>query len=312
MLQELSRCTWMARTLRTAPGVRGVIGRYVAGEHVEDAVGAARRLRAAGLLITLDYLGEDVRQPSEALRTVACYQDLLVRLDEAGLARGADVSVKLSALGQRIGWDGVRPERDAELMALEHATRICEAANSVGATVTVDMEEHGTVDSTLSVVAELRAGFPATGVAVQARLRRAEEQCRDLAVGKVRVRLVKGAYGAPTSVAYARGREADTSYVRCMRVLMAGDGYPMLATHDPRMIEIASALAVLNERDENSFEYQMLYGVRPGEQSRLVDLGARVRVYVPYGEDWYGYLLRRLAERPANLRPHLRSLVTAG
>jgi proline dehydrogenase len=176
--------------------------------------------------------------------------------------------------------------------------------------VTLDMEDHTTVDSTLRVLAELRQDFPDTGAVIQSYLRRAEEYCAGLAHEGSRVRLCKGAYSAPESVAFGGKDEIDRSYVRCMRVLMAGSGYPMLATHDPRLIEIGGALAVLNGRDADRFEYQMLYGIRPAEQRRLTELGGQVRVYVPYGEEWYGYLMRRLAERPANLGFFLRSLAT--
>jgi proline dehydrogenase len=145
---------------------------------------------------------------------------------------------------------------------------------------------------------------------LQSYLRRTEADCRDLAYAGSRVRLCKGAYAEPESVAFADPHEVDMSYVRCLRVLMSGDGYPMLATHDPTMIEIGRTLARSLGRAAADFEFQMLYGIRPEEQRRLVDLGHQVRVYVPYGTDWYGYLVRRLAERPANLGFFLRSLVT--
>ncbi len=138
-------------------------------------------------------------------------------------------------------------------------------------------------------------------------MRRAEEHCAELAYEGSRVRLCKGAYAAP-AVAFTDKEEVDRSYVRCMKVLMAGKGYPMLATHDPRLIDIAGALSVLHERDADTFEYQMLYGIRPQEQRRLASQGAQVRVYVAYGREWYEYFMRRLAERPANLRFFVRSL----
>jgi proline dehydrogenase len=145
---------------------------------------------------------------------------------------------------------------------------------------------------------------------IQSYLRRSEADCAALTRAGSRVRLCKGAYDAPDEVAFTSRREVDQSYVRCMRTLLAGSGYPMLATHDPRLIEIGQAQAILAGRSVDSFEYQMLYGIRPAEQRRLASLGARVRVYVPYGSDWYGYLTRRLVERPANLTFFLRSLVS--
>jgi proline dehydrogenase len=174
--------------------------------------------------------------------------------------------------------------------------------------VTLDAEEHTAIEPTLAIAAKLRAEFPDLGCVVQACLRRAEADCRALAAYGVRVRLCKGAYSEPDRVAYPARRDVDLSYARCLRVLMDGPGYPMLATHDPRLIEIATSLSLLAGRGRDSFEYQMLYGIRPAEQRRLADAGARMRVYVPYGGDWYGYLVRRLAERPANLSFFLRSL----
>jgi proline dehydrogenase len=176
--------------------------------------------------------------------------------------------------------------------------------------VTLDTEDHTTVDSTLRVLRTLRGEFPETGAVVQSYLRRAEDLCLDLAYEGSRVRLCKGAYDAPEEVAFQHRSEIDKSFVRCMRILMAGKGYPMLATHDPRLIEIGEALAVLNEREPDGFEHQMLYGVRPAEQQRLAALGRKVRVYVPYGDQWYGYFMRRLAERPANVAFFVRSMAT--
>ena len=172
------------------------------------------------------------------------------------------------------------------------------------------MEEHDQVDAVLRMHRELREESGDLGCVVQSYLRRSEADCATLAAAGARVRLCKGAYDAPEQVAFASRRDVDRSYVRCLRRLMAGSGYPMLATHDPRLIEIAGAQAILAGRSVDRFEYQMLYGIRPAEQRRLAATGARVRVYVPYGSDWYGYLTRRLAERPANLAFFLRSLAT--
>ena len=181
-------------------------------------------------------------------------------------------------------------------------------AREAGTTVTLDAEEHAAIEPTLRIAADLRAEYGDLGCVVQACLRRTEADCRSLAAHGVRVRLCKGAYSEPESVAFIARRDVDASYARCLRVLMNGPGYPMLATHDPRLIEITTSLAVLTGRASDSFEYQMLYGIRPAEQRRLANTGARMRVYVPYGGDWYAYLVRRLAERPANLAFFLRSL----
>lgn len=286
------------RLVESAPYSRGVVRRFIAGEEVDDALRVTGALTGDGLLVTLDNLGEDTRDAGQAAATVGNYVTLLERLHAAGLS--AEVSVKLSALGQALDED----------LAIDNARRVCAAAHAADTTVTIDMEGHDTVDSTLRILRALRADFPGTGAVIQAYLRRAEQDCADLAHEGSRVRLCKGAYAAPDSVAFAGRREIDRSYVRCMKVLMAGKGYPMLATHDPTLIEIGGALAVLNERSPRTFEYQMLYGIRPNEQLRLLDMGAQVRVYVPYGQEWYGYTMRRLAERPANLGFFLRSLAT--
>jgi proline dehydrogenase len=174
------------------------------------------------------------------------------------------------------------------------------------------MEDHTTTDATLEAVQELREDFPTTGAVLQAYLRRTEGDCRDLAYAGSRVRLCKGAYAEPESVAFQDGDEVDRSYVRCLKVLMKGEGYPMVASHDPRIIEIAAALAGREGREPKSFEYQMLYGIRPDEQQRIADRGDQMRVYIPYGTEWYGYLMRRLAERPANVTFFLRGLATKG
>ena len=285
------------RLVAGAPLSRRVVARFVAGESVEDAVRASRALTGKGLLVSLDHLGEDTADLDSAVNTVRAYLDVLRRLAGANLtARGrVEVSVKLSAVGQRI---------DDEL-ALKGARSICAAAQAAGTTVTLDMEDHTTTDRTLRTLALLRKDFPRTGAVLQAYLHRTEDDCRALALEGSRVRLCKGAYREPDSVAYQSRAEVDASFRRCLDVLMAGPGYPMVATHDPALI--AHAVAA---RAPGTFELQMLYGIRPTEQERLVAAGHAVRVYVPYGSQWYGYLMRRLAERPANLTFFLRALAS--
>ncbi|WP_026403275.1 proline dehydrogenase family protein [Actinomadura rifamycini] len=285
------------RIVENAPFARDVARRFIAGETAADAARVTGRLTDEGLLVTLDVLGEDVHDKERAEANVGKYCELLEHLRDEGLGARAEVSLKLTAVGQAL---------DEEL-ALDNARRVCEAAATAGTTVTLDMEEPETVDAALRAVHELRRDHPAVGAVVQAYLRRAEEYCADLAYEGSRVRLCKGAYAAPESIAFIEKDEIDKSFVRCMKILMAGKGYPMLATHDPRLIEIAEALTLLHARDAGTFEYQMLYGVRPQEQRRLAAEGAQVRVYVAYGRDWYAYFMRRLAERPANLRLALRS-----
>jgi proline dehydrogenase len=303
VLLAVSRSDVIKRTAATAPVSRDVVRRFVAGETVGDAVRATQAIVDSGLRVTVDHLGEDILEAAHAAATRDAYVLLLQRLADAGLAGAAEVSVKLSAVGQALPGDG-------EQIALENAHAICTAASAAGTTVTLDMEDHTTTDSTLAVLAELRRDHPSTGAVLQAYLHRTEADCRDLAGS--RVRLCKGAYQEPESVAFQDRQDVDRAFVRCLKVLMAGDGYPMVATHDPRLVEIAAALAVRHDRPKGSYEFQMLYGVRPDEQRRLADEGETVRLYVPYGTEWYGYLVRRMAEKPANLALFLRALTSKG
>ncbi len=302
-LLSLSESQRFKHLVTTAPVSRGVVTRFVAGESVDDAVRTARTLVADGLLVSLDHLGEDTTDTGQADATTKAYLTLLSRLADAGLTSGTEVSVKLSAVGQALPGDGER-------IATDNAARICETARTAGTTVTLDMEEHHTVDSTLGILRALRRDFPDVGGVLQTYLRRTVDDCRDLAGEGSRIRLCKGAYDAPADVAFKSRQETDKSYVRCLEVLMSGQGYPMVATHDPRLIDIAGALAARNGRAQGSYEYQMLYGVRPDEQRRLARDGEKVRIYTPYGDEWYAYLMRRMAERPANVSFFLRSVVS--
>ncbi|SDI76244.1 L-proline dehydrogenase [Frankineae bacterium MT45] len=284
---------------------RPVVRRFVAGTSQHDASSTVAKLLNDGLLVTLDYLGEDTVTTDQAASTVSAYRSLLAGLADSGFADRAEVSVKLSAIGQSL------PDGDAEKIALDGARQICEAAAAAGTTVTLDMEDHTTTDSTLGILQELRADFPWVGAVLQAYLKRTLGDCQDLATAGSRVRLCKGAYAEPESVAY-RGEAVEDSYRRCLNVLFAGAGYPMIASHDPAMIAVGRRLAVTHERTPDSYEFQMLYGIRPEEQLAIAAGGNRMRVYVPYGDEWYGYFMRRLAERPANLTFFLRSLTSRG
>ena len=279
---------------------RPVVDRFVAGAAQSDALRTTVELLSSGRLVTLDFLGEDVTSREEAAVTVHAYQTLLAALAGTGAGRRAEVSVKLSAIGQALPGDG-------DKIALDNAREICIAAAATDTTVTLDMEDHTTTDATLATLAELRVDFPATGAVLQAYLRRTEADCRDLATAGSRVRLCKGAYAESPSVAY-RGADVDGSYQRCLQTLLTGAGYPMIATHDPAMIATAHELIHASHRQPDSYEFQMLLGIRPDEQHALA-ASNQMRIYVPYGQQWYGYFMRRLAERPANVRFFLRSLI---
>ncbi|WP_235532674.1 proline dehydrogenase family protein [Nocardioides sp. Root140] len=299
----LARSERVKKLVSTLPVSSGIVHGYVPGESNEEAVDATATLVEDGLTVTLDFLGEDTLDAAQADATVEAYLNLLGQLSARGLARKAEVSVKLSAIGQALPSIGHKT-------ALENARTICRAARNAGTTVTLDMEDHTTTDATLAILAELRQDFPETGAVLQAYLHRTEEDCRALAHQGSRVRLCKGAYNEPESVAFQDKLDVDKSYVRCLKVLLRGSGYPMIATHDPRMVAIASSIAADAGRDKGTYEFQMLYGIRPEEQKRLAASGETVRVYLPYGQEWYGYLMRRLAERPQNLSFFVKSLVS--
>jgi len=304
---QLSKSERVRDLVEKAPVSRDVVRRFVAGDSTPDAVRAAGALDLTGRMSTIDHLGEDTLDLHQAQDTRDAYLLLLSALGDAGLTQGgrAEVSLKLSALGQALPSDGAK-------IALDHAREICQAAANAGTTVTLDMEDHTTTDVTFEALRELRQDFPSVSAVLQAYLHRTEADCRDLAYAGSRVRLCKGAYKEPPTVAYQSHDEVDRSYVRCLKVLMAGEGYPMVATHDPRLVSITGDLVRRNGRAQGTYEYQMLYGIRPHEQKRLAAAGEKMRVYVPYGEEWYGYLVRRIAERPANLVFFLRSLATKG
>jgi proline dehydrogenase len=295
-----ARSSRLERLVAAAPVSRGVVRRFVAGPGADDALRVSRELADDGLAVSLDHLGEDTVTAEQATAVRNEYLSLLSRLAGAGLTPAAEVSVKLSALGQKVD----------DRVAYEHARAICAAAHDAGTTVTLDAEDHTTTDSTLEILAELRKDFPTTGAVLQAYLRRTEGDCRELSTAGSRVRLCKGAYAEPESVAFQSALDVDKSYVRCLNILMSGDGYPMVATHDPRLVAIAEDRARWFDRSTDEYEFQMLYGVRPEEQARLAADGQTVRVYVPYGEQWYGYLMRRLAERPSNVAFFARALAS--
>jgi proline dehydrogenase len=301
-LLAASRRPGLRRAVVGNPATRRVVDRFVPGEKLEDALAAVRALAADRVQVTLDHLGEDITDRSEAVRSRDAYLALLEGLAPLQLGRAAEVSVKLSAFGQALP--------DGHDVALELVRPVVEAATAIGTTVTLDMEDHRTVDSTLAALAELRKEHPGTGAVLQAMLFRTEDDAKALAVTGSRVRLVKGAYNEPAEVAFQRKKDVDAAYLRSLEILMAGPGYPMIGSHDPGIIARAHELAAQHSRAADSWEVQMLYGIRPEEQRRLAAAGTRVRAYVPYGADWYGYFMRRLAERPANVRFFLRSLVS--
>lgn len=303
-----ARSPKLERTVSRMRLTRKLVDRFVPGESESAVVAAVSGLLASGRYVSVDYLGEDTTDAAKAETTVQAYLSLLrayAALDtkSSGGGQPLEVSIKLSALGQSL------PEVGQDV-ALDNARKICRAADQVGVWVTVDAEDHSTTDATLAIVRVLRQDFPHLGTVLQAYLIRTEADCRDLSGPESRIRLCKGAYSEPASVAYQKGADVDASYLRCLRILMDGQGYPMVASHDPRMIEAAQTYATDAGRSATDHEFQMLFGIRDDEQRRLAAEGHQVRVYTPFGDQWYGYFMRRLAERPANLVFFLRSLVS--
>ena len=282
------------------PITRSMVSRFVAGETLPPALTALERLRDAGFRTTVDVLGEAVTTRAAAEAAADEYLETLDALAERGLDR--NVSVKLSQMGLAIDRDACRA----------NLTRILERAAATETFVRIDMEDHSTTDATLAIWRELRpinAGRGDSGVVIQTALRRSPDDVEALIAEAARIRLCKGAYVEPPSVAYPDKPDVDAAYVTLMERLLVDGTFPALATHDERII--ARAVAFTRERGiaPDRFEFQMLYGVRRDLQDRLAKAGFGVRVYVPFGTQWYPYFMRRLAERPANVAFLLRNIL---
>ena len=277
------------RQVMRNPVSRRVAGRFIAGNTLEDAERVVRELNARGITVALDHLGENTESEAQARAASAAYLAALDRIQETGL--DANISVKLTAMGLDIGRD----------LALEEARKVAARGKEAGAMVGVDMEAHPYVDRTLEIVEALKPTWDQVGVCLQAYLFRTRDDLDRLNRAGVPVRLVKGAYREPPQVAYPEKASVDAAFVRLLDALIRDNPYPMVATHDPALVRQTKTLAATYRRDRDSFEFQMLYGVRRDLQEQVVAEGYRLRVYVPYGDQWYPYFMRRLAERPANL-----------
>jgi proline dehydrogenase len=268
---------------------RRVAGRFIAGDTLDEAELAIRRLNQRGIPVALDYLGENTESEAQARESAGAYLAALDRIQESGL--DANISVKLTAMGLDL-----RRE-----LALEEATRVAARGKEVGAMVGVDMESNAYVDRTLDIVEALKGSYDNVGVCLQAYLYRTRDDLDRLNQAGVPVRLVKGAYQEPAEVAYPQKASVDGAFARLLDTLVQANPYPMVATHDPALVRLTKTLVAKHRRDRDRFEFQMLYGVRRDLQEQVVAEGYRLRVYVPYGTQWFPYFMRRLAERPANL-----------
>ena len=287
-LSEQPRIFKFVRSNRLA---RRLAARFVAGETVETAVGAVRELNAHGITASLDLLGESVASATEAARARDTYLESLDRIRTAGV--DANVSVKLTQMGLDID----------ERLCLDHVGAIIGKAQGQSNFARVDMEGSAYTETTLRLFKEqlYRRYGNAVGVVLQSYLYRTEKDVDAMIALGARVRLCKGAYKEPAAVAYPKKADVDASYVRCLERLLARGNYPGIATHDERILAHAKAYARGQGIPPERFEFQMLYGVRRDLQTKLRREGWRVRVYVPFGTHWYPYLMRRLAERPANI-----------
>jgi proline dehydrogenase len=278
------------KVVRYAPGARAMSRRFVAGDSIEDGIAATRVLNKAGMSVTLDYLGESVNNRDEARHAADVYLRMIDRIAAEKL--DANVSLKLTQMGQDIDTAFLR----------ENVGRIIDRARAVDMFVRFDMEASTHTQITLDFFRGLwHEGYRNIGVVIQSYLRRSKGDIEQLNAEKVRVRLCKGAYKEPAAAAFEDKAEVDRSYVELMQMLLANGNYPGIATHDPAMIRATRTFAKQREIDSSRYEFQMLYGVRRDLQQHLVRKGYRMRVYVPFGEAWYPYLMRRMAERPANL-----------
>ena len=301
LFQQLARSPRLKR-LASRYGMahgRGFARRFIAGETVEEALQAVAGLPARGLRLTLDYLGERVTSGDAAAAAAAEYVHVIQAMVAAGVER--NLSVKLTQLGLDVD----------RATAVDNMRRLLEVADPHQFFVRIDMEDSRHTEATFGVVDTLwQQGHRGIGTVVQSYLRRSAADVRQLNAQGVRVRLVKGAYLEPKTVAFQDKSEVDASYIELMRVLLDEGHYPAIATHDPAMISATRAYAASRGYGADRFEFQMLYGIRRDLQAALVGEGYRVRVYVPFGQQWYPYFMRRLGERPANLGFVVRGMIS--
>lgn len=301
-LERLAGQHRVERLLRHAKGIDDLLDRFLAGESPASAAVVSLDLAEKGLDISFAQTAPTAVD-EQAARTVADDHLAVIRLAAAAGATGFDVSLGLPSLGLTLGADG-------PLLALGHVREVAAAADAVGATVTVDTGRSEHVDDVLATVLALRPDHPTIGVTLQSKLRRSATDLADISQPGSRVRLCKGAFPADEDDAYQSRIETDRSFVRLLRALMESQAYPMTATHDPRIVSINHDLVRRNGRTREDYEFQMLMGVRPFEHRRLVDTGRRLRVYLPYGRDWYPYLLHRIHDHPGVLSLIGRQLVS--
>jgi proline dehydrogenase len=287
------------RFIRTSPWSRALVARFVAGDRLEDALMAAIGLAGQGLTTTLDRLGENVLTPTEARSAVETYAETLRAMATSNL--DPNISVKLTMLGLDIGDEA----------AYDNMLVLLETARSVDGFVRIDMEGSAYTERTLSIAEALHARVPGlVGTVIQAYLHRSDRDLERLIDLQMRVRLVKGAYAEPASLALQRTSEINEAFIRLMERLLEAGRYPAIASHDPALIRATRGFALRMAINPGQWEFQMLHGVRRDAQLALAREGYGMRIYLPFGADWYPYFARRIAERPANMVFVLRQLMT--
>jgi proline dehydrogenase len=295
-LLKLSESKGFANWVTTNSTTKRMSHRFVAGETLDEALAAAKECNRAGMMVSLDYLGENVATTADAQRTRDAYLEIFDRIVKEELQ--ANVSCKLTQMGLDLSVEF------CEGLVLS----VVERASACDSFLRVDMEGSVYTQRTVELVKRVRARNPAIGTVVQSSLYRTEDDVRDLLSYGCRIRLCKGAYRESADVAYPKKSDVDANYIRLMQTLLPSGFYHGIATHDPRMIGATIRFAAAKKITKDDFEFQMLYGVRTDLQRQLVADGYRVRVYIPFGRDWFPYFMRRLAERPANVAFFLRNL----
>jgi proline dehydrogenase len=282
--------------METSTLARRLAARFVAGSDLQQALAVSRSLNTEAIAVTLDVLGEQISSLEEAARARDAYLRTIAAIHESGVQ--GNVSLKLSQFGIDLSADACRA----------NVGQLVERAAALNGFVRVDMESSEYVDRTLALVCDLHAKYHAVGTVIQAYLYRSKEDIERLNERRIRVRLCKGAYLEPASVAFPQKAQVDANYIQLMQLLLDQGTYPAIATHDEKMISATKAYAAARGISPDAFEFQMLYGIRRDLQRKLAKEGFRVRVYVPFGQAWYPYYMRRLAERPANVLFMLRNL----
>jgi proline dehydrogenase len=270
-------------------GLRFGAARFVAGENIEQTVNVIKEFNRKGLLITVDYLGEFVDNEAEANEMA----DNAIRTIEAigGERLDSQVSLKLTSMGMDI----------SDELVMRNMRRIMDAAKKNGVFITIDMEDHARTEKTLEIFKNLRTEYDNIGTVIQAYLYRTEKDIEDLNQYSPNLRLVKGAYKEPASVAFPEKKDVDENYKKIIKMHLLNGNYTAIASHDEQIIEYTKQLVKEHNIPNDQYEFQMLFGIRPERQLELIKEGYKMRVYIPYGTDWYGYFMRRLAERPANV-----------